>query len=54
MTARFAARDGALAAAVREQQDLVARWRGLDAALVEVVARPPAERKPELEARLRD
>jgi CHAT domain-containing protein/tetratricopeptide (TPR) repeat protein len=53
MAARFVAGNDTLAATVRERQDLVSRWRSLDAMIVLAVSRPPAERKPEQDAALR-
>jgi CHAT domain-containing protein/Tfp pilus assembly protein PilF len=53
MTVRFAAAGGSLANAIRERQDLAARWRRLDAGIVTLAARPEAERKPDEEAALR-
>jgi hypothetical protein len=51
--ARLAAGDDALARAAREQQDLVARWRGLGATLIAAVGRPPEGRNLASEERLR-
>ena len=53
MAARFAAGSGDLASTIRERQDLTARWRRLDAAIVAVATRPEVERKPDEEAALR-
>ena len=53
MAARFAAGTDALAAAVRERQDVAGRRQALDAALVRAVSRPPAERNDAAEAALR-
>jgi CHAT domain-containing protein len=53
MAARFAAGDNALTVAVREQQDLLARWRDRDTSLVEALSRAPDQRDWDLEARLR-
>ncbi len=44
MGARFAAGDGALAALVRQSQDLSALWHDRDKALVEALAQPQAQR----------
>jgi len=44
MGARFAAGDGALAALVRQSQDLSALWHDRDKALVEALAHPQAQR----------
>jgi CHAT domain-containing protein len=44
MGVRFAAGDDALAALVRESQDLSALWRDRDKALVEALAQPQAQR----------
>jgi CHAT domain-containing protein/Tfp pilus assembly protein PilF len=44
MGIRFAAGDGALAALVRQSQDLSALWRDRDKALVEALGRPQAQR----------
>ena len=43
MGLRFAAGTDALAALVRERQDLSAFWRGLDKALIEALAKPGGE-----------
>jgi CHAT domain-containing protein len=53
MAARFAAGSDALAAAVRERQDLTYRGQRLDADIVKAVSRPPPERNPAQEAALR-
>ena len=53
MAARFAAGDDALAAAVRERQDLEQRWLRFDAALVQVASQPPAKRDAKLESEAR-
>jgi CHAT domain-containing protein len=53
MAARLAAGSDALAAVVREHQDLSDRWRRLDAEIVRAVSRLPAERDPAAEASLR-
>jgi CHAT domain-containing protein len=53
MAARFAAGNGALAAAVRERQDLTGRWQSLDSEIVRAASRPPAERNPGRELELR-
>jgi hypothetical protein len=41
-----AAGNDALAAAVRERQDLTGRWQRLDADIVKAASRAPAERNP--------
>jgi CHAT domain-containing protein len=53
MAARFAAGGDALAAAVRERQDLAERWRQLDAVLVSAATQPAAERDAANETALR-
>jgi CHAT domain-containing protein len=53
MAARFAKGDGALAALMRQRQDLVADYRQLDKSLVLASSKPPAERKAADEAALR-
>jgi len=44
MAARFVAGTDALAAAVRERQDLVQRWQFLDGAIIKAASKPPAQR----------
>ncbi|MGE0502181.1 MAG: tetratricopeptide repeat protein [Rhizobiaceae bacterium] len=51
---RQAAGDGALAALVRERQDLVDRWRETDSGLVELLSRPQGDRDAALEKSLRE
>ncbi|MFY9655733.1 MAG: tetratricopeptide repeat protein, partial [Methylocystis sp.] len=53
MTARFAAGSDALAALVRDRQDLLSRWRALDGLLTEAVSQAPSRRSAEAEAALR-
>ena len=53
MAARFAAGSDALAAVVREQQDLADRWRFLDAAIVRALSRMPTEHNSAEEAATR-
>ena len=53
MAARFAAGTDALAAVVRERQDLAQRWQRLDAAIVKAVSEPPGRRDATAEAALR-
>jgi CHAT domain-containing protein/Tfp pilus assembly protein PilF len=53
MAARFAAGSDALAAVVRERQDLARRWQRLDAAIVAAASRPPDRRDTAAEAQLR-
>ena len=53
MAVRFAAGSDALAAAIRERQDLAGRWRYLDAAIVDAASKPPAPRAQAAEAALR-
>jgi hypothetical protein len=53
MAARFAAGTDALAAVVRERQDLTQRWQRLDAAIAKVVSEPPGRRDATAEAALR-
>ena len=53
MAARFAAGTDALAAVVRERQDLAQRWQRLDAAIVKAVSEPPGRRVATAEAALR-
>jgi CHAT domain-containing protein len=50
MAARFAAGSDALAAVVRERQDLADRWQRLDAALVKAASQPPDARDRAAEA----
>jgi CHAT domain-containing protein/Tfp pilus assembly protein PilF len=54
MSARFAAGDGALAAAVRERQDLVRRHTRLDAQLIETLGTAPGKGRDEAVASLRE
>ncbi len=51
---RQAAGDGALAALVRERQDLVGRWRDGDATLVGLLSKPPGQRNAQREQELRN
>jgi hypothetical protein len=51
--ARFAAGSGSRAPTIRERQDLVQQWQGLDSTLIKAVSRPPADRQPAEEASLR-
>ena len=53
MAARFAAGSDALAAVVRERQDLSERWQRLDGALVKAASQPPDKRDVAAEAALR-
>ena len=53
MAARFAAGSDALAAVVRERQDLTIRWRALDKAIVAATSKPPAEQDPTADAATR-
>ena len=53
LAARFAAGNGNSAAMIRERQDLVQQWQGLDEALVKAVGRAPTDRQPGEEASLR-
>ena len=53
MGARIAAGDDALAGTVRAHQDAVARWRHLDARLVQAAGGAPETRDAETEAKLR-
>jgi CHAT domain-containing protein/Tfp pilus assembly protein PilF len=53
MAARFAAGSDALAAVVRERQDLAQRWHGLDSAIVQAASKPPQQRDPAAEGSLR-
>jgi CHAT domain-containing protein/Tfp pilus assembly protein PilF len=53
MAARFGAGDGALAALVRERQDMVERWNALDKRLLKAMARAREERDEQAEADLR-
>ncbi len=54
MAARFAAGDGALAALVREHQDLAGKQARTDAALIKAVSLPPNKRDMAREGRLRN
>jgi CHAT domain-containing protein/Tfp pilus assembly protein PilF len=51
--ARFAIGSDALAAVVREHQDLTDRWRFLDSEIIKALSRTPDERNPANEASLR-
>ena len=51
--ARFAAGDDRLAEVVRERQDALQRWRGLDERIVKAASEPPDKRDRDTEARLR-
>jgi CHAT domain-containing protein len=53
MAARFGAGDDALGRLVRTEQDAAEEWRRVDKRLIDAVSKPPAERNPEVEARLR-
>jgi len=53
MAARFAAGDAALAKLAREQQDLSARWRALDKALITALSIPAERNDPSVAGRLR-
>jgi CHAT domain-containing protein/Tfp pilus assembly protein PilF len=53
MAARFAAGNDAMAAAVRQRQDLADRWQALDKAIVAAASRPPKQRDPAAEDALR-
>lgn len=53
MAARFGSGDTALAKAVREQQDLVQQWRGLDKALIAALGKPSEQRDASAEDTLR-
>jgi CHAT domain-containing protein len=53
MALRFASGDSALAALVRENQDLAAAWRGQDKALVAALSKPEAQQNPAEKDRLR-
>ncbi|MFQ5954784.1 MAG: tetratricopeptide repeat protein [Kiloniellales bacterium] len=52
--ARFAAGDDELAQVVRQRQDALERWRGLDERIVRASSRSPDKRDPETEIRLRE
>ena len=52
-TARFAAGSDALAAIMRDRQDLLGRWKALDALLVKALSQPPEKRSAEGEAEIR-
>jgi tetratricopeptide (TPR) repeat protein len=52
MAARFAAGSSALAAVVRERQDLTQRWQRLDAAMVKAASEPPEQRNQAAEGEL--
>ena len=53
LAARVAAGSGSRAAMIRERQDLVQQWQGLDGALVKAASRPRADRRPVEETSLR-
>jgi CHAT domain-containing protein/tetratricopeptide (TPR) repeat protein len=53
LAARIAAGGGPRTAMIRERQDLVQQWQGLDSALVKSVSRVPAARRPAEEVSLR-
>lgn len=53
MAARFATGSDALAATVRERQDLVTRWQSLDKAIVAATSKPSDMRDPAAEAAVR-
>ncbi len=53
MAARFASGTGGLAEVVRAREDTIERWRSKDAALVQFLGRPSAERDAAREAALR-
>jgi CHAT domain-containing protein len=53
MAARFAAGSDAMAAVIRERQDLVDHWQTLDKAIVTATSRPPKQRDPAAEDTLR-
>lgn len=53
MTARYASGSDALAALIREQQDLSNRSQALNAAVINVLSQPPKQRGPNAEAALR-
>jgi CHAT domain-containing protein/Tfp pilus assembly protein PilF len=53
MAARFAAGTDALAAIVRERQDLAVRWRALDQAIVKAASQPSEKRDAAIEDTLR-
>jgi tetratricopeptide (TPR) repeat protein len=53
MAARFAAGSDALAAVVRERQDLAQEWQGLDGALIQAASKPAPQRDAAAEAALR-
>src|SRR6266478_4285393 len=53
MAARFAAGSGAMDVVVREHQDLIERWRLLDAEITKAVSLMPNKRNPAEEANLR-
>ena len=54
MAARSASGSSELAALVRERQDLIAEWRGKERLLISARGRPPANRSPVHEEKLRD
>lgn len=51
MAARFAAGTNALAAAIRQRQDLIERWRTVDALLVRELSKPGDQRKDDAKLR---
>jgi hypothetical protein len=53
LAARLAAGGGTRAVMIRERQDLVQQWQGLDGALIKAVSRSTAERRRAEEASLR-
>jgi len=53
MAARFAAGSDALAAIVREHQDLAQQWQGFDGALIQAASKPTAQRDAAAEEALR-
>jgi CHAT domain-containing protein/Tfp pilus assembly protein PilF len=54
MTARYASGSDALAALIREQQDLSSRSQALNVAVIKVLSQPPKQRGANAEATLRD
>lgn len=53
MTARYASGSDALAALIRDRQDLATRSRALSAAVIKVLSQPPGQRGPNAEMSLR-
>ena len=53
MAARFAAGSDALAAVVRQRQDLMTRWQSLDKAMMAATSKPSDKRDPAAEAAVR-